>query len=87
MVGRGKRHITMPLSPEWISVTIVDVTKYAGNGPPRTVKLRVGRVRLPNGGGTRTAAQVQGPDRDLFLLPPRSIARIMRVLWEGLSPL
>lgn len=70
--------------PEWIAVTIVDVVMYDAAGESRMVRLNVGLVRMPNGGVTTLASQIQGQGRDLFLLPPASIARIMGALREGL---
>lgn len=68
-------------TPEWVSTTIVDATHITETGEARPVRLKVGLVQVHEA-GVRVASQVEG--RDLFLLPPASVARIIGSLSRGL---
>ena len=89
LVGERSLGMSIPNSrgPEWISQTLVDATILNDDGSREPVVVKVGIVRLPNGGGRRVASQLLGEDRPLVLLPPKSIARIMGALRSGIFTL
>lgn len=74
-------------APEWISTTIVEATLVTDGTHAERVRIKVGEVRMPGGGGVRVGSQVEGRDDELFILPPGSVARIMGALSRGLREL
>lgn len=51
------------------------------------VRMRVGIIELPNGGGRRVAVQVLGEGRPIVMLPPQSTGLVIGALRRGLLTL
>jgi hypothetical protein len=70
--------------PEWISYDVVPVAWLTDDGEWLSVRVRLGFVEMPHGGGRRFASQVEEPNPRMFVFSPASLARIIGAVRRGL---